>query len=219
MRTKALLLGAAIGAISLATSMAQVYSVNIVGYVNTPLYNGWNLICNPLNASGGNTLVNVIPNPPHQLDIYKYQGGSYQFSTWDEEFLEWSAPNMTVEPGAALFIKNYRTNITWTFVGEVPTGSQTLNIRTGYNMISSIIPKSGRLSTDLGYDPSHGVGNSDTVYKYVNNQAGGGGYQSFVYDGEFEEWSPEPTINVGEGFWLLRSGAAIPWTQTFNVGS
>jgi len=218
MRTKALLLGAAIGAVSLATSMAQVYSVNIVGYVNTPLLNGWNLICNPLNASGGNTLVNVIPNPPVGLNVYKYQGGSYQNSTWDVEFGEWSAPNMTCEPGAGLFINNPGTNITWTFVGEVPTGTQTLNIAQGYNMISSIIPKSGLLQTDLGYDPTHATG-SDTVYKWINNGAGGGGYQSYVYDGEFEEWSVQPNIGVGEGFWLFRGSAGVPWTQTFNVGS
>ena len=61
MRTKALLLGAAVGAIGLATSMAQVYSVNIVGYVNTTIPTGFSIICNPLNATGGNTIGNVMP--------------------------------------------------------------------------------------------------------------------------------------------------------------
>jgi len=219
MRTKALLLGAAIGAISLATSMAQVYSVNIVGYVNTPILTGFNLVCNPLNASGGNTIGNVIPNPPVALSVYKYTATGYVIANYDTEFAEWDAPGMTCEPGAALFINNYGTNITWTFVGEVPTGTQAQTIRQGYNMVSSIIPKSGALQTDLGYDPSHGAGTGDTVYKYVNNGSGGGGYLIFNYDGEFEEWDVQPNINVGEGFWVLRGGTAIPWSQTFNVGS
>ena len=47
MRTKTLLLTAALSAAGIASSMAQVYSVNAVGYVNTPLVTGFNLISNP----------------------------------------------------------------------------------------------------------------------------------------------------------------------------
>jgi aryl-phospho-beta-D-glucosidase BglC (GH1 family) len=159
-----------------------------------------------------------MPNPPVALDVYKYSGGSYQSSTYDVEFMEWSAPNLTCDPGEALFVHNYGTNFTWTFVGEVPTGTQTKTVNQGFNLISSIIPKTGTLQGQLGYTPS--VGTSDTVYKYVNNGAGGGGYQTFVWDGEFLEWSPfDPTIEVGVGFWLVRGAASIPWTQVFNVGS
>ncbi len=218
MRPKALLHGAAIGAASLVTSMAQVYSVNIVGYVNTPIPNGWSIICNPLNASGGNTIANVMPNPPVGVNVFKFvnSSGAYQVSAYDAEFLEWSYPGLVVDPGIGLFVQNGGTNFTWTFVGEVPTGTQTIQIGHGFNLVSSVIPKTGKLQTDLGYDPSHGVGLSDNVYKYINAT---GGYQTYSYDGEFEEWSVEPTIEVGVGFWLLRGGPAIPWTQTFNVGS
>ena len=47
MRTKALLLTAALGLASVATSMAQaVYSVNVVGYINLTMKPGFNLVAN-----------------------------------------------------------------------------------------------------------------------------------------------------------------------------
>ncbi len=220
MRTKALLVGAAIGAISLASSMAQVYSVNIVGYVNVPIPCGWSIIGNPLNVSGGNTIANVMPNPPVGINVFRYINatGAYQVSSYDAEFQEWSYPGLVVDPGIGLFVQNGGTNFNWTFVGEVATGTQTIRIGRGYNLLASVIPKTGKIQTDLDFAPCDDTG--DNIYKYVNTGCNSGGYQTFNYDGEFEEWSVEPTINVGEGFWLLREGPGeIFWIQTFNVGS
>jgi len=208
-----------IGAASLVTSMAQVYSVNIVGYVNTTIPSGWSIICNPLNASGGNTVGNVIPNPPQPITIYKYVNatGAYQTAVWDAEYSVWSYPAMIIDPGMGLFVKNFGDTFNWTFVGEVPTGtSLTVPIGHGFNLVSSIVPKTGKLQTELGYAPSVGEGLSDNVYKYINAT---GGYQTYNFDGEYQVWSVEPTINVGEGFWLLRGGTAVTWTQSFSVGS
>ena len=47
MRTKTLLLTAALAAAGVVSSMAQVYSVNSVGYVNLTLPNGFSMIANP----------------------------------------------------------------------------------------------------------------------------------------------------------------------------
>ncbi len=43
-----------------SNSMAQVYSQNIVGYINFRLFTGDNLIANQL-VSGNDTLVNLLP--------------------------------------------------------------------------------------------------------------------------------------------------------------
>jgi len=217
MRTKALLLGAVIGAISLANTMAQVYSVNVVGYVNTPIPAGWSIIANPLNASGGNTILNVMPNPPVSITVYKYVNNDYQSSNWDPDWQEWSNPTMDVSPGLGLFVKNGGTNFTWTFVGEVPsTAAQlTVQIAHGFNLIGSPLPKTGKLQTELGYSPS-GAGFGDAVYKYDNSISD---YRTATWDGDWQEWSPgEPTIEVGAGFWIMRGGADVPWAQQFNVG-
>ncbi len=61
MRIKALLCAAALAA-GAVSSMAQsnVYSLNIVGYVNVPLVTGFNLIANPLD-NGTNDLASLFP--------------------------------------------------------------------------------------------------------------------------------------------------------------
>ena len=48
MRTKTLLLTAALSAAGIATSMAQVYSANAVGYVNKLIPTGFSMIANPV---------------------------------------------------------------------------------------------------------------------------------------------------------------------------
>ena len=64
MRTKTLLIASA-GALAAAITSSQaqtVYSQNVVGYVNTPLSQGQNvLICNPLNGTT-NSVNTIMPN-------------------------------------------------------------------------------------------------------------------------------------------------------------
>jgi hypothetical protein len=65
MRTKALLCAAAVAAGALsAMAQSNVYSLNVVGYVNVPLVGGgaFNMIANPLNntGTGGNNISNLF---------------------------------------------------------------------------------------------------------------------------------------------------------------
>src|ERR1700735_871929 len=62
MRTKTLLLTAALVAAGVASSMAQsnVYSLNVVGYVNVTVSPGYNLVTTPLDDGAGDLLTNVI---------------------------------------------------------------------------------------------------------------------------------------------------------------
>ena len=77
MRTKTLLLAGAALAFSLATSQAQVYSQNVVGYVNINLTNGvLNIISPALDADGtgtNNTIASVIgTNVPTGTIVYVF---------------------------------------------------------------------------------------------------------------------------------------------------
>src|ERR1043166_2369568 len=90
MRTKTLFLAAALSAAGLATSLAQssnVYSLNVVGYINLQLTNGFNLIANQLDLDGtgtNNTLnTSIGTNVPNLTRVYTYQPASinYQFAT------------------------------------------------------------------------------------------------------------------------------------------
>jgi hypothetical protein len=95
-----------IGAASLVTSMAQVYSVNIVGYVNTTVPSGFSMIQNPLNASPDNKLANCLPAPAQPCVIYLYQTatGGYAVNEWDGG--AWADDQQVINPGDGFFMYN-----------------------------------------------------------------------------------------------------------------
>ena len=83
MRTKTLLIATAALAASLASSMAQVYSQNVVGYVNTivpanSVGNGFALIANPLITTNSD-LTSVIPpaSVPVGTTVYGWTGATF----------------------------------------------------------------------------------------------------------------------------------------------
>src|SRR5262245_30453866 len=102
MRTKTLLCAAALAA-GVATSMAQsnVYSLNVVGYVNTAVVGSggdgkFQMICNPLNATN-NTIGVLIPTCPDFSALYKWNGTGFDIATF---FLgSWDHPEYTLNPG------------------------------------------------------------------------------------------------------------------------
>ena len=210
MRTKTLLLTAALSAAGIATSMAQVYSQNAVGYINLSLSQGFNMIANQLVAPSY-TLSSLIPNPPLGTQIYKFSPGSgFAVSTFDELDAVWLPNgNETLNLGRGVWI-NVPSAYTLTFVGEVPQGTLTTPTTTGFNMVASQVPQVGSVST-LGLVPGLG----DVVYRYTP----GSGFAVFTFDELDAVWLPsEPSLNVGEAVWLLRaSGSPSSWVRTFNV--
>lgn len=207
MRTKALFLAAVFGVAGLATSFAQVYSVNAVGYVNVSVpASGFTMICNPLMAAD-NTVAALIPTAPEGTIIYKFAGGAYEPANVFE-FGEWSAPTQTIAAGEGVFVKSAGA-FTITFVGEVAQQADSNKaLAAGFNMTGSKVPQAGLLSTDLGYPADEG----DVVYQW--NTAGGAWRPAAVY--EFGEWSAEPTLAVGEAVFINAAGARA-WDRNFSV--
>ena len=205
MRTKTLLLTAALGVAGMATSMAQVYSVNSVGYVNKTLNPGFNMIANPLTATD-NKLSALIPAPDNFTQVFRWAGVDYDistfvFGTWDKDF--------ELKPGEGFFI-NMASAKQLTFVGDVPQGNLTNNIPVGFSMKSSMVPQAGTV-TALGLT---GFSNFDQIFKW-------GGADFVIYTYAFGAWDKggipeEPSMGVGEGF-FVNASAAIPWVRTFTV--
>lgn len=209
MRTKLILTTAALGVASSLGAMAQVYSVNAVGYINVTVAAGkLGLVANQLSV-GGNTIAEVIPTAPEGTIVYTYsQAGGFAINGY--EFGAWGTPAAPLTPGTAFFVANNgATDLTITFVGEVPTGQLSTPLLNGLNLVGSQVPQAGTLSGDLGYAASEG----DQVYQW---DAAAQGYKAAV-GYEFGSWSPaDPTIAVGEGFFLNRNGAGA-WTRNFSV--
>ncbi len=209
MRTQLILTTAAIGVAGSLGAVGQVYSVNAVGYINiTVPAKSYVLAANQLN-SGGNKLSEVLPTAPDGTVVFKYtQAGG--FSANGVEFGAWGDPNQVVKPGEGFFLQNNgATPMTATFVGEVPQGTLATALAKGLNLISSQVPQAGKLVADLKFPAADG----DVVYQWdVATQ----GYKSpnGVEFGEFG--GGEPTIAVGEGFFVNKS-AAGSWDRTFSV--
>jgi len=204
MKTKTSILAALVAMAGSFSLLAQtnVYSLNVVGYVNVTVGNGLSIIANPLTGAT-NTVAALFPNVPDQTAIYTFNG-TFQGNSF--EFGAWSNPNQILLPGEGFFIYNPTTQYTNTFVGEVSSGSLTNPIPNGLSLRASQVPQSGLIQTVLGYIP----GDGDAIYQYHQ----GSGYSGASF--EFGGWSQEPTVGVGEGFFVYNNNPSRNWTRTFN---
>jgi len=217
MRTKSLILGAALLAAGVASSMAQsnVYSLNIVGYVNLQLTNGFNLISNPLDLDGtgtNNTLTTVFgTNLPSGSQVYKFSGGGYNTSDGYISGVGWLAGGtLSMNPGEGASV-SVPSSATVTIVGQVLQGSPTPTTNkysAGFSILSSQAPLAGGIQTVLGFSPQSG----DQLYFWDNPS------QSFATSAGYLNgvgWLPsEPSLAVGQAF-FLSTGAASAWTNSF----
>jgi hypothetical protein len=214
MRTKTLLTIAAFCAAGVATSMAQVFSVNAVGYVNKTIpANSFAMVANPLDAAT-NTINSLFAGVPEGFTVYVYRpGAGYDVGSFDaleNGFVPASVANYELEPGAGVFVRNPTANpVTITFVGEVLQGTLTTPLVQGLQIVSSKVPQSDT-PTALGLPGAVG----DTVYIYnVATQQ----YTVSSFDDLENAFLPAPrALEVGEAFFLNKAQAGN-WTREFNV--
>jgi len=209
MRTKTLLLTAAVIAAGIGASQAQVYSVNAVGYVNLSLPVGWAMIANPLNGTN-NLLSTILPTVPDGAIIYKFNDATQSFEDANTYFAGFGwFPDNTLNPGQGAFVY-LPSAATLTFVGDVPQGNLTNGLPANFSIRSSQVPQAGLISTALGYPPLDG----DVVYQWdrVNQRY----TDALSYFAGFGWFPSEPNVGVGESFFLQRS-AGGNWTRNFAV--
>jgi hypothetical protein len=217
MRTKTLLLTAALCAAGIATSMAQaVYSVNAVGYVNTSLGAGYNLISNPLDnkATGGNQVKNLFASLPAGSQVFVFDGTKYALASVDDFTGEITGEAATKEvtPGNGVFVF-VPAATTVTFVGEVPAGNLSNIVPKGFSIKASQVPQAGKVQTDLGFPADEG----DQVF--VFNTATG---KYTTYGFSFGAWdngsgqAVEPTLDVGQAA-FFRVDTQHDWKRSFDI--
>ena len=213
MRTKTLLLTAALAAAGVASSLAQsVYSVNVVGYINVACQPGFTMIANQLISTNNTVDQMFTANSPDGATILAWNQTLGTFDYNNFAFGAWDFPNATLSPGQGVMYQNPNsTPATFTFVGEVPQGANlSVAFIPGFNMVSSIVPQAGALQTDLGFAPEEG----DTILKW-NQHLGTYDYWFFT----FGAWDPaEPTLAVGESAFVQPGGSTHGnWTRSFTV--
>lgn len=199
---------AAAAAITIPAS-AQVYSANIVGYVNyTQAAGTFDISANPL-SNGDNSVSTVFANPVSGLQIYKQNatGTGYDIAVYDPDEGGWTSA-LSLPPGVGfwVFAPAGASAYSTTFVGEVVQNS-TNALPAGFSLKSSIFPQAGKLQTDLGMPAVAG----DQVYMY-----NGAGYSTFIIDPDEGGWAPsEPSVKVAQGFWFY-TPTAKSWTKNYT---
>jgi hypothetical protein len=225
MRTKTLLCAAALAA-GVATSMAQsnVYSLNVVGYVNVPLQGGvsFNLIANPLNNTNNN-ITNLFTTAASDGDqiftwnaaIQDLGGTIYTYSivshSWDG--------SRVLNPGEGIFYLATGGNVTNTFVGEVIQGSYTNPVPVlggvAFNLFGSSIPIGGSFTNAIG-----GINSSDGDQVFTWNVLTQDlGASIATYSIVSHSWdNPAIPVPPGNGFFYLGTGGnQNPWVRNFTV--
>jgi hypothetical protein len=225
MRTNTAVLGAAafaVGALSSATAQ-NVYSVNVVGYVNVPINHGLQIIGNPLLATDNsatalfmaNSTNNGANSPALGAVVYTWNGTGFVGSGNDPYGGGWSAPVPTLGPGVGFFVYNPNPAYTNTFVGTVVQGS-TNTVPIHLSLQASQWPVSTNL-VQLGLNAVGG----DVVYTW-----NGTGFTGFGLDPYGAGWSPTgplcnvtngPVIGVSQGFFYFNANTQFSWAQNFTV--
>jgi len=218
MRTK-LVLAAAILAAGLASSMAQnVYSLNVVGYVNQPVVaNQWYLWGNPLDAGTNTTAVALAGLSGNKDDwnnalVYTFAGGAFgNADTYVGLGVDqWIPGTLNVAPGTGFFFFA-PTNGTVTFVGNVVTTNTFALTGGAWNLVSSAFPSTNSL-VNMGLVG----GNNDFVYRYNNGYNNGDTFISpvgWIGTGD----TNGPVLNVGEAVFYQNANATVNWVKSFTI--
>lgn len=223
MRIEKLLLSVVALTVGLLTSHAQsnVYSANIVGYVNVSLSPGFTLVANQLDADGTGTnntvLTSVGTNLPASTKVYAFNTNTLTYATITLNASGvWSAGvagplvKQALQPGGGVFIQvpdTTSTNVT--FVGNVLQGTFLRPIPGGLQIISYPFPIGGGLTSNLNY-PVPPPGLHDRALTWNTNS------QTFTtHTWGTTSWSAgEPQLPVG-GAVIIDPAQPIIWTNTF----
>jgi len=227
--------------------MAQVYSVNIVGYVNVTVpANKWAMLANPLNNSD-NKIATVMPLPAsadgtllYRWDVKNQKFGDalgflVDYGGWVNTGTAEAAQDV-LAPGEGFFIQAPATaDVNLTFVGEVQTANLTVPIpgKGSWAMVGSQIPMEqplGDNSLQAANTMAFPAADGDLVYLYDPTTQNYGDAWNWLKDplGDGKNYWAQtdydhgigPTIPVAAGFWVQK-GAANPdanWVRTFSVG-
>ena len=212
---KTLLIAAAALAAGIMNSQAQVYSQNIVGYVNTIVHSGFNTINNPLNATNNQLSTILPPVETSQVLIWNGVNGyvSYTYDTgqWVDDSS--NPANPAINPGLGFFYFSPASN-TVTFAGSVATlvGTSTTNVvLSGFRLLGSKVPYAGAATNAALNLPQQ---ETAQILKWN----GVNGYATYTIDtGVWIDDSSNPnvpSINVGEGFFYFSPSASTNWVQS-----
>jgi len=218
MRTKTLILAAVLVAAGVVSSQAQnVYSQNIVGYINTPLAGAGQLtlISNPFDDGNGNQATNLLSILPKSSSISLWNNVGANFaSSITKSAAGWNG-GLIVPPGTAMFVKNGGPSsppLTNTFVGSIDSFTSSVALPAGFSMLGSYIPYS---SADITTDTNVNLGTvlpKNTTLETWNSA--GATYVSVTKSAA--GWNGTLPLNAGQGLFISVKAATNVWNEVLS---
>jgi len=230
--SKTLLIAAAALAAGVISSQAQVYSQNIVGYVNQTFPSGQYVQINvPLQNSD-------VTNPPEAVfpalqtgdQIYLWNTGTQQYGVYTyfspqnwlypDQVTVGPAPNLPT--GSALFYVAAGANETNTAVGTVElsnTNAPITFVSGQYTLVGSLPPIGTSSLEDTNLNLPLQTGDQVYLWNFPTQAYGVYTYFSpgqWLYPDQVTV-APSPGLIVGQGFFYVAAGANETWTQNLNV--
>jgi len=226
MKAKTLLIAAAALAAGVMHSQAQVYSQNIVGYINVPINTGYNMIANQLDLDGtgtNNTVISVLGTNslPAGSAVLTWTGTNFITDSFSvprgKTQAVWASTTTPLSIGQGFFVVNPGPPTNIVEVGNVFTGTNVnpFLASAGYSAVGSVSPVAGDLITNLDYTPSVG----DAVELFNNSATNYTTYNYSIPRGKTQAvWAPGvPQISVAQGFFITTTNRAPVWTEILNV--
>jgi len=237
MRTKALVLTAALVAVGALSSMAQsnVYSLNVVGYVNVPLNLGYNLVTAQLVGTNSNIATVMGNNLPENITVYKWNPALQTLNNPDTYYSAATAgtagwydvngniSTTTLNLGEGFLVGNQIAVTNVTFIGNVSQTTNTTTLGLGYNFTGLAVP----LSVDLTTNSTLALPPVNNLAVYTLNSAGNGYNDPITYfdltiapvAGWYDvNGNITPIIpRIGQGLLIGNQTAVTPWKTSFTV--
>jgi hypothetical protein len=225
MRTKTLLIAAAALAAGVVTSQAQVYSQNIVGYVNATYPSGaYVQQVAPLSTTSTNGAEDIYGATLQAGDaVLTWSGVSFQtytfFSPGQWLYPDGSTigvgPNLPV--GTGFFYQSNNGNETNTFVGTVVL-TNTVALPSGaYALVGSTPPIGTSSLEDTNLNLPLQAGDAVLLWN-------GTSYQTYTFFSSGQWLYPDgstigvsPGVTVGQGFFYQSNNGNETWTQDLVV--
>jgi hypothetical protein len=202
--------------------MAQTYSQNIVGYVNTTILPSYNLLVVPVSPNTANNAEAILPSLTSGDVLLVWNGGGYTSDyyngpgDWYDGVTFNPISQPVLLPGQGFFYQN-NTGLTKTntFVGTVQL-TNTVALSASYSLVGSTAPIGTSIeSTNFNIPFTSG----DVVLVW-----NGGGYTSDYYNGPGDWYDgvtfnpiAVPTLTVSQGlFYQNNTGHGTNWVQNVS---